>query len=50
MTLNVTCSAAAATLCADLEDDVAAEQVELQKDADDYEYWPVLSIGVSYKF
>lgn len=46
--LNVTCQDA--TVCAQLEDDVAAEQAELQKEADKFDYWPVLSIGVSYRF
>ncbi len=48
--LNVTCAAAAAALCSQIQGDVAAEQVELQNDADDIKYWPVLSLGVSYRF
>lgn len=48
--LNVTCAAAAAALCSQIQGDVAAEQIELQNDADDVKYWPVLSLGVSYRF
>ena len=50
VTLDVTCNAPNAMLCAQLATDAAAEQGELQDDADDYKYWPVLAIGVSYKF
>jgi hypothetical protein len=50
VTLDVTCNAPNATLCAQLATDAAAEQGELQDDADGYKYWPVLAIGVSYKF
>jgi hypothetical protein len=48
--LNVTCTAQAAALCTQIQSDVAAEQAELQADADDIKYWPVLSFGVSYRF
>lgn len=48
--LSVTCATASATVCSQLEGDVRAEEAELQNDADDLKYWPVLSIGVSYKF
>ncbi len=48
--LNVTCDMGNPALCAQLADDVAAEEAELQRDADDVKYWPVLSLGVSYKF
>lgn len=50
VTLNVSCRLSDPTLCAELEDDVAAEQAELQSEADKVEYWPVLSMGVSYRF
>jgi hypothetical protein len=49
-TLSVTCNANDPTLCANLAADAAAEEQQLQEDAKDYKYWPVLSIGVSYKF
>jgi opacity protein-like surface antigen len=48
--LNVTCAVADAAFCADLQNDVAAERAELQSDADDLKFWPVLAVGVSYKF
>jgi len=48
--LNVTCAAAAAALCTQIQDDVVAEQATLQDDADQIKYWPVLSFGVSYRF
>jgi hypothetical protein len=50
VSLDVTCNAPNATICAQLASDAAAEERELQDDADDYKYWPVLSIGVAYKF
>jgi hypothetical protein len=50
VTLDVTCNAPNAMLCAELASDAAAEEEELQNDADDYKYWPVVSLGVSYKF
>ena len=48
--LSVTCTPAAVALCDQIQDDVAAEQVELQADAEDFKYWPVLSFGLSYRF
>ena len=48
--LNVTCRASDPAVCAELRDHVVAEQAELQSDADEMEYWPVLSLGVSYRF
>jgi hypothetical protein len=48
--LNVTCAVESAALCDGLQDDVAAEQAELQNEADEFELWPVLSLGLSYKF
>ena len=48
--LSVACRSANPTLCAELNADVAAEQLELQSDADELEYLPVLSMGVSYRF
>ena len=50
VTLNVTCTPSAVALCDQIQDDVVAEQAELQADADDFKYWPVLSFGVSYRF
>lgn len=50
ITLSVTCNSASATLCATLNEDAAAEQAALQQDAKDYKYWPVLSLGLSYRF
>ena len=48
--LNATCRVPNAMLCTQIQADVAAEEAELQRDADDLKYWPVLSLGVSYKF
>lgn len=48
--LNVICAAAATALCTQIQSDVIAEQAELQDDADDIKYWPVLSVGLSYRF
>jgi hypothetical protein len=49
--LTATCGAAVnTTVCAQIQSDVRAEQVNLQEDADDLKYWPVISIGLSFKF
>lgn len=50
LSLDATCLVPNASVCAQIETDVAAEQVELQKDADELKYWPVLSLGLSYRF
>ena len=48
--LNATCRVPNAMLCAEIQDDVFAEEAELQAEADKLDYWPVMSIGVSYRF
>lgn len=48
--LNATCAVPNAMLCSQIEADVLAEEAELQDDADQLKYWPVMSIGVSYRF
>lgn len=36
--------------CAQLQSDVAAEVAELQNDLKDYEFYPVVSFGIGYRF
>lgn len=49
--LNVRCGAAvSAQQCADIRSDVLEEERELQDDADDYKLWPVISVGLAYRF
>ena len=48
--LTVECAAQAEVLCQQLADDVAGEEALLREDAKDYEYWPVLSLGLSFRF
>lgn len=36
--------------CAQLDRDVAAENVKLADEVDDYKFYPVLRVGVSYRF
>jgi hypothetical protein len=48
--LNATCRVPNAMLCSQIEDDVVAEEAELQRDVDELKYWPVLSLGLSYRF
>lgn len=48
--LNATCAVPNAMLCSQIEADVLAEEAELQDDADDLKYWPLLSVGISYRF
>ena len=50
VSLNVTCASSDEAFCAQLAADVADEEAEIQSDADDLKYWPVLSFGLSYKF
>ncbi len=48
--LNAKCAVPNAMLCSQIEADALAEQAELQKEADELEYWPLLSLGLSYRF
>ncbi len=48
--LNVSCRIQNAMRCAQIQEDAAAEEAQLQDEADQLEYWPVLSLGLSYKF
>jgi len=50
-TLDVQCgSALTNTQCAALKRDVAAEEESFSKELKDYKWYPVLSVGVSYRF
>jgi hypothetical protein len=49
--LNVRCGPAVpASECDDIRSDVDEEERELQDDADDYKIWPVISVGLAYRF
>lgn len=49
--LNVNCGPAVPALeCARIRADVDEEERELQDDAHDYKFWPVVSVGVAYRF
>jgi hypothetical protein len=48
--LNATCRIPNATVCAQIDTDLRAEEAELREEADELKYWPVVSIGISYKF
>jgi hypothetical protein len=49
--LAVTCAAGLpATVCSQLSNDVAAEQVQLQNDIRNFKYYPVANIGVTIGF
>jgi hypothetical protein len=37
-------------LCAAIDASVAAEMLELQSDLEDYEWWPVVSVGIRFTF
>jgi hypothetical protein len=51
VTLNATCGPAATpTQCARIQSSVAAEEKNLEDEISDYKYWPVLSIGLGYRF
>jgi hypothetical protein len=49
--LDLNCGPAVPAIeCARIRDDVDEEERELQDDADDYKFWPVVSLGVAYRF
>jgi len=49
--LNVNCGTAVSAMqCAQINSDVKAEERDLNDKADDYKYWPVVSLGVAYRF
>jgi dimeric dUTPase (all-alpha-NTP-PPase superfamily) len=48
--LNATCNVSNPALCAQIDNAIAVEESELQAEADTFDYWPVLSLGVSYRF
>lgn len=50
--LNGTCSAQFQSdpMCTQFKSDVANEEAQLNKDVADYKWWPVLSLGVAYRF
>jgi len=37
-------------LCAQIDADIAAEVAELEREVDDYEWWPVVKFGLVFKF
>ncbi len=49
---TVTCGAAIAgtATCTQLQNDVAASTTQLQADTKNYKYYPVISVGLSYRF
>jgi hypothetical protein len=50
-TLTATCGAAASvSTCSQIQSNVAAEQAQLNDDMKQYQYYPVLSIGLAYVF
>jgi hypothetical protein len=48
--LNATCNVSNPALCAQIDSAIAVEESELQAEADKFDYWPVLSLGISYRF
>ncbi|RVU84407.1 hypothetical protein EOL70_13060 [Leucothrix sargassi] len=48
--LSVTCVNPDSAACTELEDDVEAEEMQLMEDSEEFDVYPVLSIGVSYTF
>jgi hypothetical protein len=47
--LDVTCAADFQAVCTQLAADVAGEEAELEEEAEDYKYWPVLNLGLSFR-
>lgn len=54
LSLVVTCGAVLVEndpdKCGELQSDVTAEEGDFEKEAEDFEYFPVMSLGVSYRF
>lgn len=48
--VSLTATCADDVVCDELEDDIAAEEASLAVDAEDFEMFPVISLGVSYSF
>jgi hypothetical protein len=48
--LNATCRVPNAMLCTRVQEDVLSDEAQLQRKGDRLKYWPVMSIGVSYRF
>jgi hypothetical protein len=49
--LQASCgSAVTPTQCAQIGANVAAEEKDLEDEISDYKYWPVLSVGLGYRF
>lgn len=49
--LNVTCTTAVAIVtCARLQSDADAERAAFEDDADEYKYFPVVSLGIGYRW
>ncbi len=52
--LNASCTAqglaTAPTECAQLDQNVQAEERDLNKEVDNYKWWPVISVGLAYRF
>lgn len=50
-TLHANCGRAVPALeCSRLQSDIRREEKDIEDDADDYKVWPVLSLGVAYRF
>jgi hypothetical protein len=47
---DITLSAPAAALVPGLEDDLHAEEKEIEDDLNDYEIYPVIAFGIAYRF
>ncbi|PWQ95539.1 hypothetical protein [Leucothrix arctica] len=48
--LTVVCVDPESTICSELQDDVDAEEVSLKEDSEEFDVYPVISLGVSYTF
>jgi hypothetical protein len=48
--LTVTCNAPSPTLCNQIRNDVNAEKTKLENDVANYDWWPVISLGIAVRF
>lgn len=50
VTLGVDCGSAPTAVCAQIEDDVAAEEAQIQEDADSMKLWPHVNVALAWRF
>lgn len=50
ITVNANCGTVPASVCAQIQEDVAAEQASIEEDAEALKFWPHLNVALSWRF